>query len=189
MYKYRASKGYTHDPCPGCGARPTDENLFWQRKKDSVCSECEAKLHRYDRIQEELKAREDVRVYRVEGMVHYLPYIDDHLPHEFGVDRPLQAAFHNLLLAASDDAGEFTEDAKAVIVPLDTRGAVFYRSPGYMPRYFRPRTAEAISKLFNVTEQALDATFKAGVERGRKFLADLAAGDLSLNAFEKEKGE
>jgi hypothetical protein len=185
----RASKGFTQDPCPGCGARPTDEKPYWQRRKSEVCTECRQILDAHARRTEEVRARssDEPRLYAIPEREWYLPYLRE----EYETWQPeekrnvIRKAFHDLFFKVSDVPDEAAEEAVGGV--LNPRAE--YRRSGSdystsVVRLFRPSARDALAHLFDVVHDGLLLARSAGVTRGRSFLADLSEGKMSVKDFE-----
>ena len=173
----RAQRGYTYDPCHGCGS--TDE----PRPAKGVCSVCRAALtnHKAREAEREAVGKDAPRPYRIATESHWWPYI----PHD--KDRGAQKAFHKLVFATSEhlDSERFGNDPR-IVDPSSNSSYNNYTRDGR--RMFKPSTAKALNAMFDAIHDGMEHAYAEGKEDGRSLLMGLNDGSLSMDDFERRAG-
>lgn len=181
MSTRRAPKGYTYDPCPGCGSG----HDFQPRPKEGVCVSCREVLNAHAKAVGEARVKGLVAV-GVPEASHWLPYIAND-PHD------MQKRFHAVALAVSvPSAGgvdNFDDSRRLVLKPPGTNyGSDWgpHRITDF--RVMPAPVAMALRHLFEGLLQSIPGAYDKGKSDGRNLLAMLSAGELTNAEFERRSG-
>lgn len=181
MSNRRAPKGYTYDPCPGCGLVHDSQ----PRPREGVCASCREVLQAHSRAVAEGSNQGLVAV-GVPDQSHWFPHIL-HDAHD------IQKRFHAVALAVSvPSAGEvdyFDESRRLVLTPPGmSYGSNWtpYRITDF--RVMPAPVAKALRALYDGLLQSVPGAYEKGKGDGRNLLAMLSAGELTNDDFERRAG-
>lgn len=167
----RASSGYTHANCHGCGQPPTS---YGGRLKDQVCRDCRELINFAKKMHTHQQSLETVKAYTMPDRLHDLP----RLPHCRAFDGPkdvIQSGFHTLLKLVSAPS-DWESNADFVIEPTPHVG---YTHTIRMS----PLVREQINLLYNTFIVALNEAYTEGKGDGERFITALAKGEVSIDRF------
>jgi hypothetical protein len=190
----RAPRGYTYDPCPGCG-----ETKGQPRPRDGVCATCThaiawAKAER-DKMANRADAESRVVPVAFPPCSHWLPY----LPEKGKSGSPIQQAYHAIVRLVTEDAtsvqldvarNQLTDCSRGIdrLIPPHQGG---YHGSDWSPyklddyRMIDAQLAQPLSTLYDAIRQGLEAAYRDGVQYGRSLLFQLNDGSLSTDDFAK----
>lgn len=171
----KAKKGFTFDPCHGCGQVPTQ---YGGRKKDAVCSECSQTLSLAKRAAHDQKQRGDAVVVAIPTQSHWLPYL-----YEKEGDRGIQKAFWELAIASSAPRMDcsFSGASKRLIPPGRSDSWSPHAPEDY--RLMPSGVADSLHALFDAIGKGLDGNYNAGKRDGSNLLNQLASGGITTEKF------
>lgn len=176
----RAKKGFTFDPCHGCGQVPSD----WQgRPKDKVCSNCANTLQLARKFTDEQAAIGDVVQVAIPTQPHWFPYI----PHS-NIRRQqmgTQETIWQLALSCSSPSIENTGVAGVPrLIPVPSNGRTDW-SPHKQEdvRLMPASIAAQFAMLYTVISRELTESYEDGKERGQSLLGQLASGEITASKF------
>lgn len=179
----RARKGYTFEPCPGCGS--VDE--IYPRPKTGVCEKCRLILDAHARQVSDLAKKSDVMsMYAIPEYPHWLPYIPSYSDKQKNV---IREGFWKLGMAVSDvNIKDLPENKERLFKPniTDTQPWVAYHPKDYRLMY--SHVAENLRALFDDVRAELHAAYSQGKTDGTNLLAMLNNGELTTSDFEKRAG-
>ena len=190
----RAPRGYTYDPCPGCGDTGPEPRL-----RDGVCRTCADAIAWAKAEREKIVSRSDAANRAVSvafpPMSHWLPY----LPEKGVSNNPIQRAYHSVVMLVTEEATRAQLDVAREQLPnrsqeIDRlirapRGNHFgsqwspHRSDDY--RMIDAQLTQPLSTLYEAIHQGLEAAYRDGVRYGRSLLFQLNDGSLSTDDFAK----
>lgn len=177
----RAPKGQTFDPCHGCGQVPQH---YLGRPKTGVCSNCQHTLQLAQRIAQDQAAAE-MKVVGIPTQPHWLPYLSEAHDDAFNRTRPsIRDEFWKLAVLCSSPAIETSAAWPPVLVQPRSG-----ESRGWSPardedkRLMPPAVADQFAALFEAIRLGLPAAYQDGKQRGQSLLGQLAAGEITANAF------
>lgn len=189
----RAPRGYTYEPCPGCGAG--GDHI---RPRNGVCGVCAndiawARQERENAVRRTEAADRKVPV-AFPPVSHWLPY----LPEKGTSNYPIRHAFHAVVMSVTETPARAQLDVARAQLPDDSQGIAHlivaprggYASGGsWMPgrmedyRVLDAHAAPPLSALYDAIRQGLEAAFREGVQYGRSLLFQLNDGALSTDDF------
>lgn len=177
----RARKGYTFDPCHGCGIAPTD----WQgRPTKGVCSNCQQSLDLARRLAKEQTAEGvELKAVGIPTQPHWLPYLPQASNYGATKRPDIREEFWKLALLCSSQAVEYC--ATPEILAKARKGERTNWTP-HRPedvRLMPAGTAMQFDVLFNAISQGLSAANAEGKESGQNLLGQLASGEITANRF------
>lgn len=179
----RAKKGFTFDPCHGCGQVPD----HWEgRPKDSVCSNCKNTLKLARKFAEEQSSGNELVQVAIPAQSHWLPYLrQSSLQNQACKD--VREAIWRLAISCSSPVVKGADFTKAqLLIPVPKNERTDWR-PSWPEelRWMSESVASRFATLYMIVRQELDNSYEEGRERGQNLLGQLAAGDLSINDFNK----
>lgn len=179
----RAPKGYTFDPCPGCGG--VDE--MSSRPKLGVCRQCRTVLDGHARHVADLAKKGDALfMYGVPEAAHWLPYLTEYLNEN---KSPIQKGFWNLAIAVSEvNVGGFPENGETLFESQRTDSRHWFGHHAKDYRLMPKHVAENLRTLFNEVKTGLTAAYTQGKSDGSNLLAMLNSGELTTSDFERRAG-
>lgn len=181
MTARRAPRGYTFDPCPGCGQIHDHQS----RPKDGVCASCREVLTAHAKAVSEAQSRGLVAV-GVPEMPHWLPYIPND---QHGMQKPFHAVALAVSVPSSGGVDFFDDTRRLVTIPPGTNyGSDWgpYRITDF--RVMPAPVAKALRELYEGLLQAIPGAYEKGKADGRDLLAMLSAGELTNADFERRAG-
>lgn len=175
----RAKKGYTFDPCHGCGEVPDG---YEGRKKDAVCSNCRQTLNLAKKAADDQKLRGDAIVVAIPTQSHWLPYLLER--GSFDERNAIQRAFWAVALASSAphlDGG--LRQAKYLVT---SRSGDHSPWSAYGPEDFRlmpAGVATSLDVLYSAIRKGLETCYSEGKKDGSNLLGQLASGGITADKF------
>lgn len=189
----RAHRGYTYDPCHGCGAIP--DNNSRGRPKGSVCTDCYTLLNEAKDRRKFLAAQGKQKWFGHNRVTHWNPYF--HVGTYYGHNnepetRDLQQAFVDMIFAVALDERGVHEGHGRYLTGLDGRVVDELvdherREACYCAVALTQQARDAISQLHSLIGRMLPAAYQAGEKHGRSVLFQLAAGEVSQSDFDGVK--
>jgi len=177
----RAKKGFTFDACHGCGQVPT----HWQgRRKDAVCSNCENTLKLANKFADERSGSCEMVQVAIPTQSHWLPYLRlSGIRNSAHVG--VQKAIWKLAMDCSSPVFEGADLFEAqYLIPLQKNERTDWRPSRPEDVRLMPKNVAAqFAVLYAAIKHELDNCYAEGKDRGQNLLAQLAAGDLSVNDF------
>jgi hypothetical protein len=166
-------RGYTVDPCPGCGG---DE----KRKKDKVCPICASKIEKWDAQQKEQAALGQLKPFYMQERDYALPYI-----HNIENDDKIRNLFWRLSYLLSRPSEATWKEAEGNAVWPHERMNTF-RNEWRIIRDMDPTIANLLGDLYFEVATATDEAHKKGVTEGKNLLLSLAGGHITNDEFNRQ---
>lgn len=156
----------TKKPCPGCG------KVYNRRPANEVCYDCKRLMEDGGRFRA-IVTSDDRETRGVPQADHWLPYIPNCGEPE---RRDFQGAFKKLALLLSMEAGSFCGGRNDVVQGQDGSGKM---------RSFATGVPALLEQLYLLTIRIAVQAHLNGREEGQDFIADLAAGEVSIDRFDE----
>ena len=183
----RRAQPHTRKKCPACGEKPS---YSWQ-PKDRVCDKCLAEIWRAQDIIDLSQKRDGIGSERLEiqsdwpRIMSLVTTAKCYDPEIKAATEAIEAALHGLVTALVADRLD-EPGRKATRVPS------FKNATGWYDRHalcvLAPSgTKEALAAVVTALDQPIRAIYEAGVDYGRMLIAQLAAGDITVDQFDAGK--
>lgn len=173
-------RGYTKKPCHGCGEVPKD---YHGRPTEGVCGDC-ADLLRFARLQKtQLATTENLETFLFPESYYRLPYLS-HVKTAFrGDERKPADVFSQTYLQLLHRLGRITENR----VPFTIRNYphVIEGSEGSDVGVMDRDTRRYLNSIYQAVVAMLKEAYEAGKKDGRSLIVGLAAGDVSIETFNR----
>lgn len=181
-------RGLTKKPCPGCG------NDEYPHKIGSICRDCRQLLKEAKENRLRLKAMTGKMKIAVGEAYHWNKgYLEGDLSRsyrEFGEHYDLRAMLLRIMVSLIKELSEKSYDDphafKAPIV-LKGLGSIYqYDGSENQARYIDRKLFGLLRGLDRLIRLALKRSYENGKEYGASLIKRLAAGDITIEKFQKE---
>lgn len=175
MTQPRARRGYTYEPCPGCGIAPTLEK-GGPRKSKRVCFECLRKLEFATAAERTMAERADLNLVHLAWAAHGQEYLG-------GRDcGPVQSAFWELAKTLGEVPDGPWRNAEQLIRPNrnSPSGSNVHEWPN-LSRLVSPAQIQAFRSLWDAVKAWGERTEEHAKQQGSSLLVQLASGQITAD--------